>query len=143
MCAVRPASRAIAAERSTSSISSAMNTTGCRPAIGACSASKARLVSGRSLPAGKERPETNLAFDALQAPIAGRQPVVFMADEMLEVLRSAAIAREAGLTAHILGDGDEYKRVKEIVTSATPMIVPVNFPEAPDVSDPDQIGRAS
>jgi imidazolonepropionase-like amidohydrolase len=90
-------------------------------------------------PAGKERPETNLAWEALQGPVAGRQPVLFMADEMLEVLRSAAIGREAAVATEILGNGDEYKRVKEIVANGTPMIVPVNFPEAPEVSDPDQV----
>ena len=90
-------------------------------------------------PAGKERPETNLAWDALQPVVSGRQTTIFMADEMLEVLRAATIAREAGVTAQILGSGDEYKRVHEIAANGLPLIVPVNFPEAPDVSDPDVV----
>jgi imidazolonepropionase-like amidohydrolase len=88
-------------------------------------------------PAGKERPETNLSWEALQAVIAGRQPALFVADEMLEVLRSTAIAREAGVTAQVVGAGDEYKRVKEIAAAGVPLIVPVNFPEAPELADPD------
>lgn len=88
-------------------------------------------------PQGKERPETNLAWEALQGAIAGRQTTLFMADEMLEVLRAASLAREAGLTAQILGDGDEYKRVKEIAANGLPLILPVSFPETPDVSDAD------
>ena len=51
-CAVTPASRAIVAARSTSSISSATNSAGCLPPMTVCSASHARLVSGRSTPWG-------------------------------------------------------------------------------------------
>jgi imidazolonepropionase-like amidohydrolase len=88
-------------------------------------------------PQGKERPEVNLAWAALQPVIAKQQPALFVADEMLEVLRSAAIAKEAGITAQVVGSGDEYKRVREIAASGLPMVVPVSFPEAPDLSDPD------
>jgi imidazolonepropionase-like amidohydrolase len=88
-------------------------------------------------PQGKERPEVNLSWAALQPVIAGQQPVLFVADEMLEVVRATALAREAGVTAQILGAGDEYKRVKEIAASGVPLIVPVSFPEAPDLADAD------
>jgi imidazolonepropionase-like amidohydrolase len=88
-------------------------------------------------PQGKERPETNLAWAALQPVIAGHQPALFVADDMLEVLRAAAIAREAGVTAQVVGAGDEYKRVREIAAAGVPMILPVAFPEAPDLADPD------
>jgi len=89
-------------------------------------------------PAGRERPELNLAWDALQPVIDGQRPALIVVDEMLEVLRAGTIAKEAGITATVVGGGDEYKRVKDIAARGTPMIVPVNFPEAPDVSDPDQ-----
>jgi imidazolonepropionase-like amidohydrolase len=88
-------------------------------------------------PQGKERPQTNASWEALQPLIAGREPAVFVADEMLEVLRAARIAREAGLRAAILTAGDEYKRAAEVAADAVPLIVPVNFPDPPDVADPD------
>lgn len=88
-------------------------------------------------PAGTPRPETNLSWAALQGVIAGTQPVQFVADEMLEVLRSAAILREAGLTGRIVTGGDEYKRVAPIAATGLPLIVPVAFPDAPDVSTVD------
>lgn len=84
-----------------------------------------------------ERPETNLSWAALQPVISGRQIALFVADEMLEVLRAAQIAKEAGVTAQIVGNGDEYKRVKAIASAGVPLIVPVNFLEAPDVSNDD------
>lgn len=84
---------------------------------------------------GTERVADNLAWEALQPVIAGRQPVLMVADEMLEVLQAAKIAREAGVSATIVGGGDEYKRAALIAATGRPMIVPVNFPDAPDVSD--------
>ena len=84
-----------------------------------------------------ERPETNISWAALQSVIAGQQTALFVADEMLEVLRAAAIAKEAGITAQIVGNGDEYKRVKAIAGMGLPLIVPVNFIDAPDVSNAD------
>ena len=86
-------------------------------------------------PQGKERPEENVSWEALQPLIAGRQPAWFLADDMLEVLRSSAIAREAAIGAVAVGGGDEYKRIREIAATGMSLVVPVNFPEAPDVSD--------
>ena len=87
-------------------------------------------------PQGKERPEENLSWEALQPLVAGRQPALFVASDMLEILRASAIAREAGISATAVGGGDEYKRLREITAAGLPLIVPVSFPEAPDVSDP-------
>ena len=86
-------------------------------------------------PAAAQRPSTDNSLAALQPAIANTQPVLFVADEMLEVQRAAAIAREAGVTAQVVGGGDEYKRIGAIAALGLPMIVPVNFPDAPDVSD--------
>ena len=82
-----------------------------------------------------ERVPENLAWAALQTVIRGEQPVVMVASEMLEVLQASKIASEAGVTASIVTGGDEYKRVAEVAATKRPLIVPVNFPDAPDVSD--------
>ena len=88
-------------------------------------------------PSGKEPPETNLSWAAMDPVIAGKQTALFLASDMLEVLRAGVLAREAGVKAQIVTGGDDYKRVKDIVAQALPLIVPVNFPDAPDVSDRD------
>jgi imidazolonepropionase-like amidohydrolase len=90
-------------------------------------------------PAGKERPQTNAAWEAMQPAIAGSQPVLFVADEMLEVLRAARIAHEAAVRGAILTAGDEYKRASEVAADRMPLVVPVNFPEPPNLSDPDLV----
>jgi imidazolonepropionase-like amidohydrolase len=89
-------------------------------------------------PNAAERPPVDNALAALQPVIEGRQPVLFVADEMLQVLRAAQIAKEAGVPARIVGAGDEYKRVALIAATGAEMVVPVNFPEAPDVATADK-----
>ena len=84
-------------------------------------------------PAAAERPQTNLSWQALQPVIERERAALFVADEMLEVLRAGSIAREAGVLAQVLTAGDEYKRVAEVAKQALPLIVPVNFPDAPEV----------
>jgi hypothetical protein len=82
-----------------------------------------------------ERVPENLAWAALQPVIGGDQPVLMVADEMLEVLQASKIATEAGVSAAIVTGGDEYKRVADVAATKRALIVPVNFPDAPDVSD--------
>jgi len=86
---------------------------------------------------GKPRPESNVSLEALAPALARTQPVWFIASDMLDVLRTAAIAREAGLEACIVGSGDEYKRAAAIAGLGVPLVVPVRFPEAPELGNPD------
>lgn len=82
-----------------------------------------------------ERVPVNLAWAALQPVIAGQQNVFMVADEMLEVLQASRIASEAGVSATIVTAGDEYKRVAQVAATGRALVVPVNFPDPPDVSD--------
>ena len=84
---------------------------------------------------GTERVAANLSWEALQPVIAGKQSVIMVADEMLEVLQAARIAREAGVDATIVTAGDEYKRVAQVAATGRSLIVPVAFPDAPEVAD--------
>ncbi len=84
-----------------------------------------------------QRPDANVSLQALQGALAGTQPVLFVADDMLEVLRAGALAKEADVAPWIVGNGDEYKRPGAIAAIGAPLVVPVNFPEAPEVSDAD------
>ena len=85
-----------------------------------------------------ERVPENLTWAALQPVISGQQPVLMVADEMLEVLQASKIAHEAGVQASIVTAGDEYKRLSAVAATGRALVVPVNFPEAPDVSDEDK-----
>src|SRR5262245_19987442 len=86
-------------------------------------------------PQGRERSEETVAWEALQPLVAGHQSALFVTSVMLELQRAASIAREAGVSAMAVGSGDEYKRAHEIAATAVSIVVPVNFPEPPDVGD--------
>jgi len=86
---------------------------------------------------GVERVPENLTFEALQPVIAGAQPLVMVTDDMLEVLEASKIASEAGVNATIVTAGDEYKRLAQVKATGRALIVPVNFPEPPNVADDD------
>ena len=84
-----------------------------------------------------ERPESNQALAALQPAIAGQQPVVFETSNELFALRSVRFANEFGLNTVLLGSGNEYRRIDEIKATDRPIILPLNFPNAPVVSSPE------
>jgi imidazolonepropionase-like amidohydrolase len=84
---------------------------------------------------GGERAEANAALDALQSVLAGRQAMVFDADDELDVVRAARIAGEFDLArAWVLGTGTEY-RVLDQLPAGIGLILPLNFPKAPTVDD--------
>jgi len=87
---------------------------------------------------GQAKPETNEALKALEAVVQRAQPVVFEIDDDLNLLRAQKIAKEFGLNFMVLGSGHEYRVLDQIKTSGAPVILPVNFPEAPKVETPEE-----
>lgn len=63
-------------------------------------------------------------------------PQVFEVTDKLEIFRADKIGKEFGINYIIKGSGDEYQALNDIKKAGTKMIIPVNFPEAPDVKDP-------
>ena len=84
------------------------------------------------------RPETNNALAALQDALQNRQPIVMDASSELNFLRQAEIGKEFNLKLWIRGSGEEYKRIDAIKATKLPVIVPLNFPEPPQVENPDE-----
>ena len=73
--------------------------------------------------------------DALQALIASQNlPLLFETQDELQLLRAAKIAQEFGRSAIVVGSGLEFRRIDPVVESGLPILVPVDFPDAPDVS---------
>jgi len=89
-------------------------------------------------PTGVRRPETNDALAALIPGVRDRQPLVFEARMEEEFFRTWAIAREFSLNPWIRGSGHEYRILDELEGGAMPLIVPLAFPEAPEVESPEQ-----
>ncbi len=64
-------------------------------------------------------------------------PQIFEANDKWNDLRANRIAEEFGAKYIIKGGGNEYQRMKEIADTKATFIVPVNFPTAMDVEDPN------
>ena len=64
-------------------------------------------------------------------------PQIFEANDKWNVIRANRIANEFGSKYVIKTNGNEYQRIDEIAATGSTLIVPVNFPMAMDVEDPN------
>lgn len=63
---------------------------------------------------------------------------IFTTEDKLNSLRAAKIAKEFGLNYVLKGSGNEFERIDEIKKTNSQFIIPINFPEPYDVSNPYQ-----
>ena len=91
----------------------------------------------RKNPATTERPETNASLAAL-AEQAQRNPAVFEAEDELDSLRALRIAEEFKLEPILFGNGYEYRVRKALAAKKTAVILPLDFPKAPEIERPEQ-----
>ncbi len=64
-------------------------------------------------------------------------PQVFDAGDKWADIRADRIGDEFGVQYIIKGGGNEYQRIKEMAATRAAFILPVNYPQAMDVEDPD------
>ena len=83
---------------------------------------------------GGSRDEKNLSLEAWNN--LQNVPQIFDVGDKLEALRAAKIANEFNKKYIIKGRGDDYQRLNEIKATNSPLILPLNFPDAYDVEDP-------
>jgi imidazolonepropionase-like amidohydrolase len=86
----------------------------------------------------QERPEENRSLSVLEAAASGKQPVIFETTDEQNILRAAKIAKEFSLSFWIRGNGYEYRRLDAVKETKAPIILPVNFPDAPNVNTPEE-----
>ncbi|HWY99163.1 MAG TPA: amidohydrolase family protein, partial [Bacteroidia bacterium] len=82
----------------------------------------------------KHKTEYNISletFNNLQS-----LPQIFKVDNKMSILRADKIAREFNVNYIIRGDGDEYQLLDAIKNTNRQFIVPLNFPDKPNVQDP-------
>ncbi len=91
----------------------------------------------RSNPQGLNRPESNAALAALGDAAQGNQPMLFAVNSEEEVLRSLRLTEEFNITPWIRGSGHEYRIVDYLSGRDIPLILPLAFPEKPDVTSPE------
>jgi imidazolonepropionase-like amidohydrolase len=83
-------------------------------------------------------PETSEALAALQDAAQGRQPVLFETNSEEDYLRAHKLAMEFGLNPWFRGNGQEYRLIDVMRGRSEPLIIPLDFPDAPEVGNPEQ-----
>ncbi len=78
--------------------------------------------------------EFNISLDAFNK--ISNLPQVFDVSDKQNAIRAATIGDEFKVRYIIKGGGDEYQRIDEIKNTGCAFIIPVNYPDAYDLSDP-------
>lgn len=85
--------------------------------------------------------EYNISLEAFNNLMS--LPAIFDAGDKYNALRANNIGKEFGLKYIIKGGGNEYQRIGDIQSTSSKFIIPVNYPDAPDVEDPFDAAEVS
>lgn len=91
----------------------------------------------KNAPQGQTQPESNSALAALSEAFSSNTPMVFETDSEWDVLNAVSLAKEFGMTLWVVDSGSSYRRLNDISKTSTRLILPLKFPEAPEVSQPE------
>ncbi|MDE0862160.1 MAG: amidohydrolase family protein [Rubripirellula sp.] len=83
-----------------------------------------------------DRPDKNVALQALSEAIKTGTFLIDAPNERMAI-RADDLAREFSLQTILRGSGREYRQLDEIVATNRPLLVPVDFPDTPDVKTAD------
>ncbi len=82
--------------------------------------------------------EVNPSVDILANALKSNTPFVIETADEQYLMRAADIAKEFSLNLWAAGNGYEYRRVEQVKNSGVSLILPLNFPEKPDVLKPEE-----
>jgi len=88
-------------------------------------------------------PETSEALAALEDAVQGNQPIIFETGSEEEYLRAHKLAAEYGIDPWFRGSGQEYRIIDVLEGRTDPLIIPLSFPDAPEVGDPESALNAT
>ncbi len=94
-------------------------------------------------PRGLERPELNLALESLLDAALRDKPVLFDVADEIAFMKAVDIASEFDLNLWIRGSGYEYRRLDVIKDAGVPLVLPLNFPQVPDIESPEDAMNVS
>ena len=83
-----------------------------------------------------QKDQTNISYSSINKQ--QYLPHIFEANDELDYNRIYKIADEFEIDFIVKGNGKEYKIIDEISDSKLPLIIPINFPNAYDISNPDK-----
>ncbi|MCL1147083.1 amidohydrolase family protein [Shewanella marinintestina] len=79
--------------------------------------------------------EFNIAFERLAD--AKKQTFIFETKNLNNQLRAAKLLNEHEYNGSLIGNGSEYTRLNELKSYPFSLILPLNYPAAPDITDGD------
>jgi len=91
------------------------------------------LAKVKDYPDDVKAPDFNIALERLRS--IKEQGVIFNSGNLNSELRAAKLLKQQGLKVQLLGSGEEYARISELAAYHPQLILPLNFPAAPDVSN--------
>lgn len=94
----------------------------------------------RSDPSGMPRPAYN---DAMEALAQADRPFIVQAGSNRQIERALRLAEEFQGVPIIVGGGTEYEIIDLLAGTDSSFIIPVNYPDEPDVSNPDRLPSVS
>lgn len=97
----------------------------------------------RTAGVGAERPEANAALAALAPVVRGEQLLLVEAQDELDVERAQKVAHEFKARLAVRGNGTEYRVLPLLERAKTPVVLPLNFPEVPEVETPEKAADVS
>ena len=80
-----------------------------------------------------ERPESNLALEALSPVLDGVNLLALRTRDPFELLALEEALGEFNLSTWYFGSGQEYLWLDEVAAAGSPMVIPVDFPDTPTV----------
>ncbi len=92
---------------------------------------------------GIPQPELNISLASLSDAVGEGTPFVADAADEIGFLRAYDLSKEFSLDMWVLGSGDEYKRIDAISRTNLPVIVPLDFRQAPSVEKPEDAMNTS
>ena len=85
-------------------------------------------------PDGNEQIQIDQSLNTLNASVSQKSPFIFKTNNEIYIDRAFNISEEFDIKLWIKGSGFEYRRIAEL--PKTFMIIPINFPAKPDVTNP-------
>lgn len=89
--------------------------------------------------AHSKQAKNNIEYNAALANLTNidKEHVLFETRNLNNLLRASTLLKEAKINGTLVGNGREYARVAEIKANQYSLVLPLNFPAAPHITDTD------
>jgi len=81
------------------------------------------------------RPQWLEGLEPLSAVWSGTTPLFFQSTDTLDSLRILGLIDDPDVSLIVIGHGREYQRMQALAERAVPHILPLDFPDSPEVKD--------